>query len=271
MRSDGPAWRCPTCRLPLREDDGGAWCEAGHRIDRAREGYLHLLPAGRLKGRTPGDTPEMLAARRALFDAGRYAPVQRAVAEAVGATQPEVVLDAGCGEGTYLAAIDAPARLGIDIAKAGVRLAARRWPECRWAVASSFQLPIDDATVDVVVSVFAPRAFAEFRRVLRPGGLAVLASPGPDHLRGLVELIYGAPRPHEQRPHTAEDPELPSSPVHRRRVRYDLALEASTDVTNLVRMTPYWWKATPEQQAELTARPSLDTVVDVVVTTHSFD
>lgn len=268
MSPTGPAWRCPACRLPLDEDERGAWCAAGHRVDRAREGYLHLLPAGRLKGRAPGDTAEMLAARRALFEAGHYAPVQRAVAEAVAAHRPGVVLDAGCGEGTYLAGIDAPARLGIDVAKAGVRLAARRFPSCRWAVASSFQLPLDDATVDAVVSVFAPRAFAEFGRVLAPGGVAVLASPGPDHLDGLVELIYGEPRRHEQRPHTAEDPELPSAPDERVRVRYDLELTASADVANLVRMTPYWWKATPEQQDELTARPGLRTVVDVVVTTH---
>lgn len=268
MSPAGPPWRCPTCRLPLHEDTGGAWCDAGHRVDRAREGHLHLLPAGRLKGRAPGDTPEMLAARRSLFDAGHYGPVQRAVADAVAAHRPAVVLDAGCGEGTYLATIDAPARLGIDIAKAGVRLAARRWRDCRWAVASSFQLPVDDATVDAVVSVFAPRAFAEFRRVLRPGGVAVLASPGPDHLQGLVELIYGEPRRHEQRPHTADDPELPSAPDERVRVRYDLALTTPAAVADLVRMTPYWWKATPTQQAELSTRPGLTTVVDVVVTTH---
>ena len=264
----GPPWRCPTCRLPLHEDAASAWCDDGHRIDRAREGYLHLLPAGRLKGRIPGDTAEMLAARRALFDEGHYRPVQTAVAAAVAARRPGVVLDAGCGEGTYLAAVDAPARLGIDIAKPGIRLAARRWPACRFAVASSFQLPVDDATVDAVVSVFAPRAFAEFGRVLRPGGVAVLASPGPDHLRGLVELIYGEARPHEQRPHTADDPELPSAAVHRVRVRYDLALRTPGAVAALVRMTPYWWKATAAQQADLVARPGLDTVVDVIVTVH---
>lgn len=252
----------------MSEDTAGAWCDAGHRIDRAREGYLHLLPAGRLRGRVPGDRADMLAARRALFDAGHYRPVQDAVAAAVTAARPAIVLDAGCGEGTYLAAVDAPIRLGIDVAKPGIRLAARRWPECRFAVASSFQLPLDDDSVDAVVSVFAPRAFAEFARVLRPGGMAVVASPGPDHLAGVTTLIYGEVRPHEQRPHTADDPELPSAPDARVRVRYDLALRSAIDVANLARMTPYWWKATPEQQHALVERGALDTVVDVMVTTH---
>ena len=263
-----PPWRCPTCRLPLSEDGAGAWCDAGHRIDRAREGYLHLLPGGRLRGRAPGDTADMLAARRALFDAGHYRPVQDAVAAAVASAGPQVALDAGCGEGTYLAAIDAPVRLGIDVAKPGVRMAARRWPGCRFAIASSFQLPLDDGSIDALVSVFAPRAFAEFARVLRPGGVAVLASPGPDHLAGVTALIYGESRPHEQRPHTAEDPEVPTAPVQRVRVRYELALRTAADVEHLVRMTPYWWKATPAQRADLTRRDRLDTTVDVLVTVH---
>jgi 23S rRNA (guanine745-N1)-methyltransferase len=221
-----------------------------------------------MKGRSPGDSADMLAARRALFDAGHYRPVQQAVAAAVAERRPGVVLDAGCGEGTYLAAVEAPARLGIDVARPGIRLAARRFRDCRFAVASSFQLPVDDGSVDAVLSVFAPRAFAEFARVLRRGGVAVLASPGPDHLAGLTEQIYGTRRPHEQRPHTADDPELPDAPVERVDVRYVLALRSATDVANLVRMTPYWWKATPEQQAALVATDALDTVVDIVVTVH---
>lgn len=210
----------------------------------------------------------MLAARRSVFDAGHYRPVQDAVGAAVASAAPGVVLDAGCGEGTYLAAVDAPSRLGIDIAKAGIRLAARRYPDCRFAVASSFHLPVDDGTVDVVMSVFAPRAFAEFGRVLRPGGLAVLASPGPDHFAGVTELIYGSRRAHEQRPHTADDPELPNAPDERVRVRYDLALTSAAAVHDLVLMTPYWWKATAEQQAAIAATASLTTTIDIVVTTH---
>ena len=212
-RDDVVRWRC----------ERGARCEQGHSFDRAREGYVNLLPAGRLPGGPAGDDPAMLRARRALFDAGHYAPVQRAVAELVLAHSPDVVLDAGCGEGSYLAAIEAPTRLGIDVAKDGVRMAAQRHRNVRWAVASSYRLPLADATVDVVVSVFAPRPFSEFARVARSGGVAVIASPGPDHLDGLTTLIYGEPRHHEQRPHTGGavglDDAAASEPLERRRVR----------------------------------------------------
>lgn len=255
-----PTWRCPTCGGSLAEDERGAWCGAGHRIDRARDGSLHLLPAGRHKPRAVGDTAEMLAARRALFDAGHYRPVQEAVSRAATAHQPTTVLDAGCGEGSYLAAIEAPVRLGIDVAKPAIALAARRWKQIRWAVASSHRIPLDDATVDAVVSVFAPRPFGEFARVLRPGGVVVTASPGPDHLDGLVEWITGQAAPHDQRPHATEgEPE---------RVRYELHLTDPTDIAHLVTMTPYWTRISDERRAELSERTSLTTTVDVMVTRH---
>jgi 23S rRNA (guanine745-N1)-methyltransferase len=38
-----------------------------------------------------------------------------------------------------------------------------------------------------VLSMFAPKNFAEMARVLRPGGWLALAYPGPDHLAELVD------------------------------------------------------------------------------------
>ena len=237
-------------------------CVAGHGFDRAREGYVNLLPGGRLKGREPGDNAEMTAARRAVFDAGHYRPVMTAVAAAVDAGSPVHVVDAGCGEGAYLAMIMAPDRLGIDVSKPAVKAAARRYRDCRFAVASSFHLPVGDASLDAVVSVFAPRPFDEFRRAVRPGGIAVLASPGPDHFAGLTDIIYATPEPHDTRPHAVEASVVTS-------VRYELAL-GQPDLTNVAMMTPYWWKMTSDQQADLGERRNLNVLIDIVVSTHRF-
>ena len=35
---------CPICSAPLNAVDNGVACPAGHRFDRARQGYLNLLP-----------------------------------------------------------------------------------------------------------------------------------------------------------------------------------------------------------------------------------
>ncbi len=257
-------FRCPHCREPLEPAPGGLACSSGHHFDRAAEGYVNLLPSGRKASRPAGDSAEMLRARRAVFDAGHYRPVMDAVAAMVGAR--DRVLDAGCGEGAYLAAIDARERVGIDVSKVAIRMAARRYRACRFAVASSFALPFDDAVVDTVVSVFAPRAFSEFRRVLRSGGTIVTASPGPDHLAGLTALLYGAARVHEDKPHT--DPDATVDPPDAvTRVRYDLRL-CGPDALTLLQMTPYWWRADAAQRAAIGEATDVSTVVDVWVARH---
>ena len=35
---------CPLCSAPLSAVDNGVACPANHRFDRARQGYLNLLP-----------------------------------------------------------------------------------------------------------------------------------------------------------------------------------------------------------------------------------
>jgi 23S rRNA (guanine745-N1)-methyltransferase len=258
--ADRPRFRCPHCAAPLDDRDPGVGCTNGHRFDRASEGYLHLLPAGRKKGPAPGDSAEMIRARRDLFDAGHYAPIMAAVAEACAGR--ERVLDAGCGEGGYLAAVTSPTRFGVDVSKPAIRLAARRYRDIDFAVASSYRLPFEDGSFDAVISVFAPRPFVEFARVLDQGGIIVTASPGPDHLAGLRQFLYRDARPHDERPHVSEDGE--HAPRSRQRVRFDLHL-GGAEARALLQMTPYWWSATPEQQH---AVGDLSTTVDVLVAVH---
>ena len=76
----GP-WACPLCTAPLTARPGGALCcPAGHSFDRAREGYWHLLPVQAMRTRVPGDSKEMVAARRAFLSAGYYGAFGAAIA-----------------------------------------------------------------------------------------------------------------------------------------------------------------------------------------------
>ena len=236
-------FRCPHCGLPLDEAERTWWCGSGHQFDRAREGYVNLLVGGRLPGGASGDNDEMVRARREVFDAGCYEPIIAAVARTVQSLGARTVLDAGCGEGTYLARACAAGAegCGIDISKAAVRRAAKRYPQQRWAVASSYRLPFTEGAFDAVVSVFSPRPHAEFQRVLAPGGAAVVVTPGPSHLRGLAEMLYAEARPHE---HDADTPEFESV----ERVQFTVDLYSSVSRRSLLEMTPYWWSATPEQR-----------------------
>ena len=40
-------FRCPLCAAPLEAGDRALRCPKGHSFDRAREGYVHLLPPNR--------------------------------------------------------------------------------------------------------------------------------------------------------------------------------------------------------------------------------
>ena len=78
--------------------------------------------------------------------------------------------------------------LGFDIARAAAQRAARQWRELAFAVADVWtEWPVQDEAADLVLSIFAPKNFAEMSRVLRPGGWLAVAYPGPDHLAELVD------------------------------------------------------------------------------------
>lgn len=120
---------------------------------------------------------------------------------------PQRVLDLGCGTGFALPALARRYRdatlLGLDVAPAMTRAARGRcqprWPfglgarfsRCRFVTADAEALPVADRSVDLVFSNLAlqwcdpQRVFAECRRVLRPGGLLLFASFGPDTLKEL--------------------------------------------------------------------------------------
>ena len=54
---------CPICSEPLNAVENGVVCPAGHRFDRARQGYLNLLPVQHKNSRDPGDNQAMVEAR----------------------------------------------------------------------------------------------------------------------------------------------------------------------------------------------------------------
>lgn len=203
--------RCPVCAAPLADPAGAVRCATGHSFDVERSGYLNLR-TGRAR-RVSGDTAEMVQARVDFLGGGHYAPltarlVQLAAARTGGgrtsaeappadhpaAGAPELVLEIGAGTAHHLAAVvDAgPRRLGIavDVSKYALRRAARVHPRIgavAFDVADRWPLP--DASVDVLLDVFAPRNLAEMRRLLRPGGTLLLVTPGEGHLAELREPL----------------------------------------------------------------------------------
>lgn len=183
--------RCPVCGAGLAQSGGALRCPAGHSFDIARQGYADLT-AGRLTH--AGDTAEMVIARDSVLAAGHFDFVAAAVVKALSAYSEGLAAEVGAGTGFYLAALldAAPglAGLALDVSKPALRRAARRHPRLAAVRADAWRrLPVADGAACVVLNVFAPRAPAEFHRILRPGGALVTVTPEPAHLRELVDAL----------------------------------------------------------------------------------
>lgn len=246
-----PQILCPLCQDILNAE-GRTWrCALGHCFDVAREGYVNLLLVQNKKSRDPGDTPESVKARSAFLQAGHYQPLRDAVVALLTPLQARDLLDIGCGEGYYTSALQGavPEVIGLDIAKPAIQLAARRCKDITWLVGSGIALPLPEASVDVVSSLFSPLPVAEMARVLRPGGHVLVVTPAPEHLWAVREGLFGEVRAHEPDKFLkdfADGFEL----AGRELVRYPLTLSQQA-LKDLLAMTPYAWKAKAERRAAL--------------------
>ncbi|MGH3755814.1 MAG: putative RNA methyltransferase [Pseudonocardiaceae bacterium] len=270
-------FRCPVCEEPLSRADRSLRCVNSHIFDVAREGYVNLLLAQHRRSKDPGYSREMIAGRRDFFDTGHYHALADGVADVIATYLPPrpgtVVVDAGCGEGYYLRRLrnllvatgrgNDTVLCGMDISKHGVKVAAKRDPDGLYAVAGTHRMPVLNDRVDVLLAHFSPVSAADFRRVVRPGGVVLVGGPAQDHLFAFKELLYDTPVQHKPADPLAGQNGFELITVDR--IRRPLRLRGPGQVANLLLMTPFYWSVSDETRAELATMDSLDTEVDVVV------
>ncbi|MDC8454190.1 methyltransferase domain-containing protein [Marinobacter sp. DS40M6] len=266
------ALACPLDGEPLNQS-GTCWrCPAGHSFDVARQGYLHLLPVQKKRSLDPGDSKDMVAARRRFLNAGFYQPIAEAVNKAVapGAAdaKPLACLDAGCGEGYYLRQLAAAnterslALVGVDISKWATLAAAKQDKRPRWLVGSNANLPVLNGSLDCVLCLFGFPVYSEFARVLKPGGILIQADAGPDHLRELREIIYPSLKP--EKPPAVDVPEGFLS-LGTETIRYSLTLESQEAIADLLAMTPHFYRAPAEGRVRAETLETLAVTVEVTL------
>ena len=257
---------CPVCTGVLTREGGSLRCPMGHLFDVSASGYVNLLSGGR--GVT-GDSKEMCLSRNRFLSQNYYACLAQALCgllcERLPAKPGPVLVDAACGEGYYTAAMFAaltqrhPGALvaGVDLSKHALKYAAKRCQGAEFAVSSIFEMPLPGACADVITNLFAPIAWAEFHRVLRPGGLLVVVGPSERHLWGLKAFLYEHPYLNEQALHSQPG----FHAVERRVVTDAIRLPRAQDIQDLFSMTPYFWKTPKEAVQRLQALETLETEI----------
>jgi 23S rRNA (guanine745-N1)-methyltransferase len=231
------------CGLPLIRHEQTFVCASGHSFDLARSGYLNLLQPQDRRSTAAGDSKLAVHARAALERSGVGLAIIEAVtteALALGLRENAVVVDLGSGTGEMLGQLSARhsvTAIGIDLSAAAAELASRRFPVLTWIVANADRrLPLQDASVDMVLSIHGRRNPRECARVLTTNGLLWVALPAPDDLIELRALVQGHGAERERVETMLGEHQMDFELVERLLIRQHLALEREA-ILNLLRST----------------------------------
>lgn len=261
-------WQCPVCESPIEITERKWQCKNQHSYDIAKEGYVNLLLPQHKNSKSPGDSKEMVLARRNFLSQGHYAPLAKSVSDLLLTTLSDEtftssklsIFDAGCGEGYYLNMIASRLRehqqskkdyifCGVDIAKPAVQKASKKSRAhnqglFQFAVASSFNVPLLTESQHAVLQIFAPSKPEEIRRILAPNGLWVLVNPACDHLFELKNMVYDTPQKHESTNVNIEGFSVVSSQT----LKFEIQLNTAQQRQNLLMMTPFYWTISQEKK-----------------------
>lgn len=242
---------CPLCHSPLLQEKTRWVCSNQHSFDVAKQGYVNLLPVQYKNSKSPGDTAEAVQARRAFLQAGYYQPLKDQLMSCLADLPLTSVLDIGCGEGFYTSGMPALVDqvTGVDIAKTAVQMAARRYRQITWLIASAAKLPIASQSMDMVSSFFSPLPREEMARVLKPNGYLLVATPASGHLHALRAALFEQVNPHQPEKFV-ESLAADFCLIRQHALDYQLVLE-QTALRHLLAMTPYAWKAKAEKRQQL--------------------
>ncbi len=249
---------CPVCKNGLKKEGGSLKCLNSHCFDIAKQGYVNLLSGS--SGGNHGDNKLMINARREFLDGGYYVPFKNALVKAVKdyAFTNAKIIDCGCGEGYYTDAVYREVEniclCAFDISKDALKSACKRNRDIEFAVASSFDIPVTDGSIDILLEIFSPHSQKEFDRILKPDGVMIMAIPLENHLFELKKAVYDEPYKNEVAPFEIEGYRL----LENREVKYKFELNGAQNIKNLFMMTPYYYKTGAKDQARLNTLQSLN-------------
>ena len=187
------AFACPICQEKLTLVESSLKCNNRHSFDLAKFGYVNLAP--QIKQSANYDK-ENFQNRQQILEAGFYQAILEVVSDLLSNSKnAKTILDIGCGEGFYSRKLQErhPDKTfyAFDISKASVQIASKSEPNwaVNWFVGDLARLPIKDASMDILLDIFSPANYGEFRRVLSKDGILIKVIPTENHLKEIRQRV----------------------------------------------------------------------------------
>ena len=187
------AFACPICQENLTLVETSLKCSNRHSFDLAKFGYVNLAP--QIKQSANYDK-ENFQNRQQILEAGFYQAILEGISDILATkSSSKTVLDIGCGEGFYSRKLQESHSdktfYAFDISKDSVQIAAKsetNWA-VNWFVGDLARLPIKDASMDILLDIFSPANYGEFRRVLSKNGILIKVVPTENHLKEIRKTV----------------------------------------------------------------------------------
>ena len=184
---------CPICQENLTLVENSLKCNNRHSFDLAKFGYVNLSP--QIKQSANYDK-ENFQNRQQILESGFYQAILEDISDLLAANpSAKTVLDIGCGEGFYSRILQESHSdkifYAFDISKDSVQIAAKsetNW-EVNWFVGDLARLPIKNASMDILLDIFSPANYGEFRRVLSQNGILIKVVPTENHLKEIRQMV----------------------------------------------------------------------------------
>ena len=187
------AFACPICQENLTLVESSLKCNNRHSFDLAKFGYVNLAP--QIKQSANYDK-ENFQNRQQILEAGFYQAILEVVSDLLSNSKSaKTILDIGCGEGFYSRKLQESHSektfYAFDISKDSVQIAAKSEPNwaVNWFVGDLARLPIKDASMDILLDIFSPANYGEFRRVLSKDSILIKVIPTKNHLKEIRQKV----------------------------------------------------------------------------------
>ncbi|WP_321382844.1 methyltransferase domain-containing protein [uncultured Enterococcus sp.] len=255
-------FRCPICHSSVTQKDYALICGEKHRFDLSKKGTLYFL---KTHIQTDYDH-QMFVHRQAMIQSGMYEVMLKKIVPYM--DNKELVIDVGCGEGSFLTALSeastAKQKIGFDISKEGVYLASNQPIEAFWCAADLTNLPFADSSADCILNIFSPSHYKEFERVLKPGGQVIKIVPESDYLKELRAAFF----PNDEKKQSYSNQKVIDKFSESMDVIVDERITTVFDIPkarrlDLLEMSPLEWQADAKIKEELKKHPLEKITVDL--------